>query len=48
MKEIATQVCSLADARSEQQAEVITAEGRTLIVTTTPLPDRATLVAAAT
>lgn len=45
-QEIAAQVCSLADARSEQQAEVLTAEGRTLIVTTTPLPDRATLVAA--
>jgi len=45
-QEIAAQVCSLADARSEQQAEVVTAEGRTLIVTTTPLPDRATLVAA--
>ncbi len=44
--EIAAQVCSLADARSEQQAEVVTAEGRTLIVTTTPLPDRATLVTA--
>ncbi|MCA3599364.1 MAG: PAS-domain containing protein [Methylobacterium sp.] len=45
-QEIAAQVCSLADARSEQQAEVVTAEGRTLIVTTTPLPDHATLVAA--
>nr|MCU0820057.1 PAS-domain containing protein [Beijerinckiaceae bacterium] len=44
--EIATQVCSLADARSEQHAEVVTADGRTLIVTITPLPDRATLVAA--
>ncbi|PPD16282.1 MAG: two-component sensor histidine kinase [Methylobacterium sp.] len=45
-QEIASQVCSLADARCEQQAQVMTAEGRTLIVTTTPLPDRATLIAA--
>jgi signal transduction histidine kinase len=45
-KDIAAQVCSLSDSRSEQQVEVLTAEGRTLIVTTTPLPDRATLVAA--
>lgn len=44
-KDIALSVCSLADARSEQQAQIATAEGRTLIVTTTPLPDRATLVA---
>lgn len=43
--EIAQNVCSLADARSEQQAEIVTMEGRTLIVTMTPLPDRATLVA---
>jgi signal transduction histidine kinase len=43
--DIASSVCSLADARSEQQAEIVTSEGRTLIVTTTPLPDRATLVA---
>lgn len=43
--EIAQNVCSLADARSEQQSEIITNEGRTLIVTMTPLPDRATLVA---
>lgn len=43
--DIAASVCSLADARSEQQAEIVTTEGRALVVTTTPLPDRATLIA---
>lgn len=37
-------VCSLAEARDDQQFEAATADGRLLMVTTTPLPDRATLV----
>jgi PAS domain-containing protein len=37
-------VCSLEDARREQSFTLSTGEGRTLVVSATPLPDRATLV----
>lgn len=37
-------VCSLAEARDDAQFETTTNDGRLLIVATTPLPDRATLV----
>lgn len=37
-------VCSLSEARDDAQFEATTSDGRLLIVATTPLPDRATLV----
>lgn len=37
-------VCSLSEARDDAQFETKTSDGRVLIVVTTPLPDRATLV----
>ena len=37
-------VCSLSEARDDAQFEATTTDGRLLIVATTPLPDRATLV----
>ncbi|CAN1486803.1 HATPase domain containing protein [Rhabdaerophilaceae bacterium] len=43
-RDVAMVVCSLSDSRFEQNSQVVTPEGRTLVVTTIPLPDRATLV----
>lgn len=37
-------VCTLSEARDDQQFEAATSDGRLLMVATTPLPDRATLV----
>ncbi len=37
-------VCTLSEARDDQQFQAATSDGRLLMVATTPLPDRATLV----
>lgn len=39
-------VCSLAEGRDDQHFEALASDGRTLLIATTPLPDRATLVTA--